>query len=269
MGMKRAGLGHVFLCVCALSLAVPALRAQAPGPFLFTATPQQTADSALQEGKRLLRRGQGDQALSYLETALRLFTAARNNRGIAAAHNELGDLYLRQGQYKVDLEHYQNACQSFSGAQATDEREGAVATSAASRVAGSTAGTAAQTAANVADNGFNANLMLAKIGDTNLRLGRPSEAIAAYLRMNAKKPESAGSRTARRFGGLGGVLGGASTGKVAIAAPVGVGVGLLELSKEFSLYRDSIVYSAYELGLGRALTSVMIRDCPEAFRECL
>jgi CHAT domain-containing protein len=199
----------------------------------------------------LLRRGQGDQALSYLETALRLFTAARNNRGVAAAHNELGDLYLRQGQYKVALEHYQNAYQSFTGAHATDEKEGAVATSAASRVAGSTAGTAAQTASNVADNGFNANLMLAKIGDTNLRLGRPSEASAAYLRMNAKKPESAGSRTARRFGGLGGVLGGVSTGKVGVGAPVTAGVALLEVSKELSLYRDSIVYSAYELGLGR------------------
>ena len=43
--------------------------------------------------------------------------------------------------------------------------------------------------------GFNANLMLAKIGDTNYRLGQMSEAGTAYFQMNVRKPESAAAKT--------------------------------------------------------------------------
>lgn len=252
MKSMRARVGSAFLCIFVLVVQYPVLRAQSPPTsFLSVAPAQQTADGALQQGRQLLRRGRGDQALGYLETALRLFVAARNNRGIAAAHNELGDLYLRQGQYPVALDHYQKAYESFTGASDQSQKEGAVATSATSRIAGSTAGAATQTAANISDNGFNANLMLAKIGETNLRLGHPSEAGSAFLLMNAKKPESATSRATRRGGGLLGALGSVSTGRVEIAAPVTAGIGLLEAVKELGLYRDSIVYSAYELGLGR------------------
>ena len=37
----------------------------------------------------------------------------QKHRGIGAVHNELGDLYLRQGQDKVALEHYQTAYRHF------------------------------------------------------------------------------------------------------------------------------------------------------------
>src|SRR6266496_1020212 len=74
------------------------------------------AGTALKEGRRLLKRGKTDQALGQLQTALSLYTAAKNNSGIAASHNELGDLYLRQGQYQVALDHYQKAYEAFSGA---------------------------------------------------------------------------------------------------------------------------------------------------------
>ena len=252
MRSTRARLGYAFLSICVLVCQPSLLRAQSPTTLTLSVAPvQQTADTELQQGKRFLRRGEGDQALGHLETALRLYAAAKNSRGLAAAHNELGDLYLRQGQYKVALDHYQQAYEAFTGEASKDQREGSAATSATTRVAGSTAGAATGTAANLADNGFNANLMLAKIGETNLHLGRPSQASAAYLRMRVKKPESTGARTARRFGGLGGVLGGVSTGNVSIEAPVSAGIGLLEFTKELNLYRDSIVYSAYELGLGR------------------
>ena len=50
------------------------------------------------------------------------------------------------------------------------------------------------------DNQFNANLMLAKIGDINFRLGRIPEASAAYNQMVVKKPEGASSKAGRRFG---------------------------------------------------------------------
>jgi CHAT domain-containing protein len=69
--------------------------------------------------------------------------------------------------------------------------------------------------------------------------------------MQVKKPEGAASRTTRRFGGLGGVIGGLSTGRVEVEAPTSAAVGLLEVTKEISLYRDSIVYSVYEMGMGR------------------
>ena len=98
------------------------------------------ADTALQQGRRLLRRGQADQALGYLETALTLYATAKNNRGAAAAHNELGDLYLRQGQYKVALDHYQKGYQAFTGLSSQEQTSGAAATSAASRVGGANAG---------------------------------------------------------------------------------------------------------------------------------
>src|SRR5882724_2006158 len=121
MKSTRARLGYAFLCISVLGLQSPVIRAQSPTSPLIVAPIQQTADGALQQGRQLLRRGQGDQALGYLETALRLFSAARNSRGVAAAHNELGDLYLRQGQYKVALDHYQKAYESFTGAAGQDQ----------------------------------------------------------------------------------------------------------------------------------------------------
>jgi tetratricopeptide (TPR) repeat protein len=67
------------------------------------------AGAALQEGRRLLKRGKSDQALSQLQKALNLYTTAKNNHGIAATENEFGDLYLRQGEYNVALDHYKHA----------------------------------------------------------------------------------------------------------------------------------------------------------------
>ena len=214
--------------------------------------PQQAsqADEALKQGKQLLKRGHADQALGYLENALQLYTAAKNKRGIASAHNELGDLYLRQGQDKIALEHYQKAYDALVGVVSQEKTDAAAAGSAA-RMAGSNAGVVAETAAGLSDTSFNANLILAKIGDTNSRLGRQAEASAAYGQMRVKKPESVASRTTRRFGGLGGMLGGISSGKVDIAVPTSAVIGVLEAKKEFDLYRDSIVYSTYELGMGR------------------
>ena len=169
--------------------------------------------TALSRGRALLRQGHADQALGYLETALNLYTQANNSRGIAATEDALGDLYMIQGQYKVALDHYQKAYQAFVTARGKDESGQAAANTVASR-AGSTASAATETAASTADNGFNANLMLAKIGDTNYRLGRISEAGTAYLTMSVKKPESAAAKATRRLGGLGGMVGSISTGNV-------------------------------------------------------
>lgn len=189
------------------------------------------AGAALREGRRLLKRGRADQALIQLRTALNLYTAARKNSGIAAAHNELGDLYLRQGQYEVALDNYQKALNGFL---APDPAKAAV-----NAVAG------------LGDDKFNANLMLAKIGDVNYRLGRISDAQAAYSRMDAKKPEGAASKVGRRFGGLSAIAGGLSTGRVSVEAPTSALTVAMEAKKELDEYRNSIVYSSYQIGLGR------------------
>lgn len=195
--------------------------------------PQQTdqASAALQQGRRLLKRGHSDQALIQLQKALDLYTAAKNRSGIAASQNELGDLYLRQGQYPVALDHYQKALDGF---MAVDPKKDVVST-----------------AVGLADDKFNANLMLAKIGDVNFRLGRMSEALTAYGRMEVKKPESAAKKAGRHFGGLGAIVSSVSTGNVSVSAPTSALTIALEAKKELDEYRISIVYSSYEIGLGR------------------
>src|SRR5713226_6973539 len=214
------------------------------------AEPQTDAFSSLSRGRSLLKQGHADQALGYLESALKLFTQSNSRRGVAASEDALGDLYLIQGQYKVALDHYRSAYEAFVGASSKDEQNQAAANNVASR-AGSTAAAATETAGSAATNGFNANLMLAKIGDTNYRLGRLSEASTAYAMMNVKKPESAAAKATRRLGGLGGIIGGISTGRVSIGAPTDAAVGLLETKKELDEYRVAIVYMTYELGMGR------------------
>src|SRR4029078_14006 len=105
----------------------------------FTQT-SDNAGTALHEGRRLLKRGQADKALIQLRNALDLYTAAKNNSGMAAAHNELGDLYMRQGQYQVALDHYQKALDGFL---VSDPRKEAVNQAAVSAIAPAAAPVAA------------------------------------------------------------------------------------------------------------------------------
>jgi CHAT domain-containing protein/tetratricopeptide (TPR) repeat protein len=212
--------------------------------------PQNDPGVALSRGRSSLKQGHADQALGYLENALNLFTQAKNSRGIAAAEDALGDLYMIQGQDKVALDHYQKAYDAFVVARGKDQTDSAAANTAASNL-GSTASAATQTASSMADNGFNANLMLAKIGDANFRLGRLSEATTAYVTMSAKKPESAATKATRRFGGIGSIGGLMSGNRPSVEAPTSAAVGLLEVKKEFDEYRVAIVYMTFELGMGR------------------
>ncbi|HEX3230399.1 MAG TPA: tetratricopeptide repeat protein, partial [Pyrinomonadaceae bacterium] len=218
----------------------------------FTPPVQSDSSTSLARGRVLLKQGHADQALPLLESALKDFTQANNARGIAAAEDALGDLYLVQGQYKVSLEHYQKAYQAFASGRGSDAANQAGANTAAGLTGSSTASAATQTAgAAAADNGFNANLMLAKIGDTNYRLGRLSEAASAYLTMSVKKPESTAAKVGRHVG-LGGLMSGAIAGtSPSISAPVTSGAGLLELKKELDEYRVTMVYMTFELGTGR------------------
>ena len=206
------------------------------------------AGTALREGRRLLKRGQADKALIQLRNALNLYSAAQNNSGIAAAHNELGDLYLRQGQYQIALDHYQKA---FDGFFVGNPKQDAVTSGVASAAAPAAVTTAASAAASIADDKYNANLMLAKMGEVNFRLGKTADSRAAYGRMVVKKPEGAAQKVGRRFGGLSAITGAISTGNVNVSAPTSALTVALEAKKELDDYRTSIVYSSYELGLGR------------------
>jgi CHAT domain-containing protein/predicted negative regulator of RcsB-dependent stress response len=220
--------------VCMLAFVTGSTFVPARANNRVAETPLQQTDQAgteLKEGRRLFKRGHADQALIRLQNALKLYTSANNPRGMAATQNELGNLYLRQGQYPVALDYYQKALEGFMSAAAKPD--------------------VVKAAAGIADDGFNANLMLAKIGDVNFRLGRTSEALSAYSRMVVKKPESAAAKVGRRFGGFGAIVGGVSTGKVSVAAPTSALTVALEAKKELDEYRVAIVYSSYELGLGR------------------
>jgi CHAT domain-containing protein/tetratricopeptide (TPR) repeat protein len=210
------------------------------------------AGAALNEGRRLLKRGKADQALGQLQTALNLYTTANNRKGIAAAHNELGDLYLRQGQNKTALAHYQQAHDALTGAVIQEQKNAAAAGTAARMVPSSKAGTAVDTAASASDTGFNAQLLLAKIGDTNYRLGELRTAAASYARMSPKKPESAAKKAGGMFGRLAPslVLGNATDSAVLGSAAGAVG-GALVAKNELDQYRTSIIYMTYEVGMGR------------------
>ncbi len=221
-------------------------------PPATTAPQTDQAGTALQEGRRLLKRGKADQALGQLQTALDFYTAAKNRKGMAAAHNELGDLYLRQGQNKTALDHYQQAYNALTGVLVQEQKETAAAGAAARMIPSSKAGTAVDTAASASDTGFNSQLLLAKIGDTNFQLGELSGAAAAYGRMNPKKPESAAKKAGGMFGKMApSIILGNATNSAAIGSAAGAVGGALVAKNELEQYRISIVYMTYELGMGR------------------
>jgi CHAT domain-containing protein/tetratricopeptide (TPR) repeat protein len=244
---KYSATGLLFIAAVAAVLSLsPASRAS-----LGPVNPQTDASTQFSRGRALLKQGHADQALPLLESALTGFTSSSNPRGVAAVEDALGDLYMIQGQDKIALDHYQKAYQSFVVASGKDQAGAGAASAAAGLTGNSTAGTATQAATSTLDNGFNANLMLAKIGDTNFRLGRISEASTAYFQMTVRKPESAAAKTTRRLGGLGGIGSIMTTGRPSVEVPTTSAIGLLETTKELDEYRKAIVYMTFELGMGR------------------
>jgi CHAT domain-containing protein len=199
--------------------------------------PQQgeQATEALRHGRALLKRGRADQALPLLENALKLYQQASAPRGEAAAHDALGDLYARQGQYARALTHYKDAHAKFVEAQG---KESAVAI-----VAG------------FSDNKFNADLMLAKIGETYFRMGDVQQSGAAYSQMQATKPQGGTVTTAKKAGGMFGGL--KSLGRTVASGNVSTSTGtqvvgeVSQVQQMFALYRQSIVYATHQLGMGR------------------
>jgi len=208
---------------------------------------QPQAMQSLRQGRLLLRRGQANQALGFLQTALNLFKEANNSKGEAAANDALGDLYLKQGQYSIALGYYTSAHDAFKAAA---QKQGT-----------------AETIFGVPDNEYNASLMLAKIGDTNLRMGKTAEATLAYTQMNVTKPgerpvpTAATTTTATASPSptpkpkkpsfkdslKKSVLGGAKT---AVSNLPGMNI-VQTVQATIEVYRQCILYSTYELGMGR------------------
>jgi CHAT domain-containing protein/tetratricopeptide (TPR) repeat protein len=138
--------------------------AQQPKP----TTGMTQAAATLTQGQALLRRNHADQALPLLESALKQFTDTGDQVGAAAAHDAIGDVYIRQGQYELALPHYRTAADWYHAWKET----------------------------------ANANLMYAKLGEAYYLADRTDEARAAFAQISqqGKNNNSAGAG----FGGNGG-----------------------------------------------------------------
>ncbi|HYP00875.1 MAG TPA: tetratricopeptide repeat protein, partial [Pyrinomonadaceae bacterium] len=195
-----------------------------------------TGIEALRQGRKLLKQGKADQALPLLQSALKSFTDAGAVRGQAATNDALGDLYSRQGQHRTALAHYQKAHEGFQQASG----KAAIV----KRVTG------------VGDEEFNANLMLAKIGEAHYRVGNIAESGATYSRMQVKKPDTSTLGAVKKTGGLFGSIGGlgrsiARGDGASISTGASVVGTISAVQQQFEVYRQSILYATYELGLGR------------------
>ncbi|MFN2596810.1 MAG: CHAT domain-containing protein [Pyrinomonadaceae bacterium] len=223
------------LCL-ACAVACATLASGARGVVVAAEPPQQGAQAAdaLRQGRALLKRGRADQALPLLEQALKLYAAASDARGEAAAHDTLGDLYTRQGQYARALDHYKQAREKFAAAQAK--------TSNITKAAG------------FSDNSFNSDLMLAKIGDTYFRMGDVQQSGASFAAMQVKKPQSTVNtvkKTGGLLGGLGAIGHSVSKGNIGVETGAGVASTVYSVGQIFEQYRQSILYATHQLGLGR------------------
>ncbi len=224
--------------VCFLSWSI--LTVGLPAPAMLNAqTPAQTVapnNSALQtdaknafaQGRSLLKRGDAEQALIALEQSLKLYTSANDAKGIAASRDALGDLYSRQGQYNVAGNHYQEANKSFTAAE----------------------------------DSYNANLMLAKTGDMFFRAGMVNESRDAYSKMTVPKIDiSTTGKIKQAIQKADKVVALVNKGREVAAS--GLSAGTVNKATQFAAdvktavdeeraaYRQFIIYSIYELGMGR------------------
>lgn len=178
------------------------------------------ADAERDAGRRALRRGRAGEALVHLESALMLFgkSGSKDRSGEAATEDLLGELYEQQGRYRPALEHYESAYKIYTAPPARADT-------------------------------YNANLMLAKIGDVYYRRDDFAAASGAYNRMKVNKP-------GKKSGGLFRALAESAAADVLsdneiVKAGVRTGMGLRAAKVQFDRYRQTIIYAGHESGLGR------------------
>ena len=235
--MKIRSTPVVYLLSCATLLAglpVAALNARPinrPAALAsFAPQPQDAGDARakLDQGRKLLKLGKADQALGLLEQALKQFESAGDQKGVAVSQDALGDLYNRQGQYTVALDHYKKARDAYGSQNDT----------------------------------YNANLMMAKVGDMYYRTGNLQESRNAYSQMSVTKPDTSAMGTAKDvkgkadkgksiFGKARSIASGTPSASTASdVASVGTDVAG-EIQKARDTYRQFIIYAIYESGMGR------------------
>ena len=256
--MRRATRSHTGLLValtlalCAtppgLSRAVVRAGASAVEPSAEVAQ----AGGAVEEreqGRALLRRGKAGEALVHLERALKSFQQAGDKSGEASARDLIGELYERQGRYDVALQNYDAAYDLYAALAAGDARQG--------QLAG---------ALSTQENAYNSNLMLAKIGQMYYRRGDADRAREAFGRMRVTRPEtdqlkaaqnskSSAESKASKARGFGARIRGALGGTPSTSTP-GAAVGVVtdissDVKGPFNAYRETVIYTTYELGMGR------------------
>ncbi|HZI17936.1 MAG TPA: CHAT domain-containing tetratricopeptide repeat protein [Pyrinomonadaceae bacterium] len=213
--------------------------------------PRQAGSAAeeREQGRALLRRGRAAEALVRLERALELFRQQNDHAGEASVRDLLGDLYERQGQFDAALRHYEAAYDIFSRMAAREGRQPEVLS-----------------ALSTQEGTYNANLMVAKMGQARLRRGDAAGARAAFARMRVVAPEkdklravqggkSGAEAKVSGLRGLGGRLRGAVSGTPSTSTPTQA-AGVVSdaantIKAPFNAYRETVIYSIYELGMGR------------------
>ncbi|MDT5261179.1 MAG: hypothetical protein QOC61_183 [Acidobacteriota bacterium] len=210
------------------------------------------AASEREQGRALLHRGRAAESLVHLERALKAFQQSNDRSGEASTQDLLGELYERQGRYDLALEHFRAAHDLYAagsvGGTLPDAPVGGIP-----GVSTVKAGASASAALTTEESGYNAQLMLAKIGQMLYRRGDIAGARATFAQMTVKKPDtSAGGKVKRTKGLLGGlgVALGSDNSSVQVGAPT-VG-SLLTVKDQLNHYREVVIYATYELGLGRA-----------------
>jgi CHAT domain-containing protein/tetratricopeptide (TPR) repeat protein len=212
----------------------------------------QQAGGAVEEreqGRALLHRGKAADALVHLERALKAFQDAGDKPGEASTRDLTGELYERQGRYDIALQNYEAAYDIYAALAASEGRQGALAASLSTQ-----------------EGTYNANLMLAKIGQMHYRRGDVQAARAAFSRMRVTKPETDKLKNAqntksntesgaKKIIGFGSRIRGATSGKPSTSTPGAVTSVVTDtagtLKQPFNSYRETIIYATYELGMGR------------------
>jgi len=248
-GLAGLVFGSTVLCglpPCAASGAAPAGR---EGAALYGSAQAGGAAEEREQGRAMLRRGRAAEALVHLERALALFRQQNDRPGEATVRDLLGDLYERQGQFDAALRHYEAAYEIFSGMAAREGR--------APEIVG---------ALSTQEGTYNANLMLAKMGQARLRRGDHEGARSSFGRMRVVAPEkdrlkavqggkSGAESKVSGLRGLGGRLRGAVSGTPSTSTPTQVGGVVTDaantLKAPLNAYRETVIYSVYELGMGR------------------
>jgi CHAT domain-containing protein/predicted negative regulator of RcsB-dependent stress response len=211
------------------------------------------ASEEREQGRALLHRGRAAEALVHLERALKSFQQSSDRAGEASTQDLLGELYERQGRYDLALEHYRAAHELYAGSASSSTGGKLPTVSGGGKLSTVTSAASASATLTTEESGYNAQLMLAKMGQMLYRRGDLAGARATYARMQVSKPDtSAGGKVKRTKGLLGGlgVAIGSDNSSVRVGAPTAG--GLLTVKDQLGHYRKAILYATHELGLGRA-----------------